>query len=201
MSNTTINCSIPDTALGQLLSDPGRDPGFFTPGFQNFTGAGKDVDVSIDTDNIGGFSVALETDLTFPSGMTKARITLPSFSIESQSTWLDDATVWANPAMSAGSIFKATVALDFRLSIVDGDNTELATVSYGANPFTVYTNKYNQPGTSSIGFYYPTLSPATSTVDITLGSNKAISFKLYVEDGSTALSWALTRSFVTGDLL
>ena len=180
MSNTSISVSIPNTVLGSFNADTNLTGGF-TPTFEDQFLPDGPVDVSIDTDNIGGFSV-VGTVLTFPTGMTKARITLPDFAIDSQSVY-PGSNLFVDPGFSASHFF-AYVDLDFRLLVIDGDNTELANVSYGTERFSVGMNA------ADVGFNDSTLSPATSTIDITLGSNKAISFKLRADDSNT---WGLVR--------
>ena len=184
MSNTSISASITSDTIGYLQSENNLQPGVFTPTFWNWPGLASNVDVSIDNDNIGGFTDGVNADnysmVTFPSTMSKARLTLPDLTIDSQSTWIG-ADIFLDPGIYLQG-FNASVVLDFRLLVIDGDNTELANVSYGTETFRISESGFS----SSIGFNDPTISPATSTVDITLGSNKNISFKLYADDTSTS---------------
>ena len=176
MSSTSISVSIPNTTLGFFNADTNLT-GAFTPTFEDQFIPDGPVDVSIDTDNIGGFSV-VGTVLTFPSDMAKARITLPDFAIDSQSVY-PGSEFFVDSSFVASHFF-AYVDLDFRLLVIDGDNTELANVSYGTERFNVGFNA------ADVGFNDSTLSPATSTIDITLGSNKSISFKLRADDSNTS---------------
>lgn len=185
MSNTNINCSIADTIIGYLSSDQNLNIGFFTPTYDNGFDPKANIDANINTDGIGGFNNGVNSDghgsIIFPSSMTKARLTLPDLTIDSQSVWIGDGTVYITGGVANHS-YIARVTLDFRLVVVDGDDTELANVSYGSEQFSVTDSSF---GGSSIGFDDPTLSPATSTVDITLGSNKNISFKIHIDENST----------------
>ncbi len=193
MSNTSISLSIPDNisqhgydnVIGYLNSPTNLPIGIFTPTFTDTVTRKSNVNISIDNDTIGGFADGVNSDgysmVTFPSTMSKARITLPDLTIESKSTWSGDGTLYVDAGIGNMS-YGASVTLDFRLVVVDGGNTELANVSYGSEVFRVSDPTF---GSSTIGFEDPTLSPATSTVDITLGANKNISFKLHYDASST----------------
>ena len=193
MSNTSIEINITSQDIGDIHA-PGFQlgTGTFNTTFTPTSNVSIDTNVSINGGSIDGLTDGVATDffgkqyhsITFPSTMTKVRLTLPDLNVSTQSIFPEgfkDADYFAGSGVYQPGMM-ASVNVNFHLLVLAGfetfgARTELANVSYGTASYVVRDGNVLGGGGSGVFLDSP-LSPATSTVDIDLGTKRTVIFQL-----------------------